>query len=549
MRKLAWLLVFTLSAAAYRPPPRAETPTVSSVQELMSALARAATNQKPDIINLAAGTYDFDRMPGPILYQPQGRPQPPETYPITIQGAGTELTILEGRGKTGFLFIDTTKLNDAKKGRDSAVHVTVSDMTFKDAGPGSPLTVGTLEATTRIHNVKCLSTECAAGGSTLIVSSEKGVIILGNSLFSGSEISPTSSGAVLSSRSGSISVTGCTFARNRGQKDGIGLLAMTNTGVITVGKNSFENNGALGHTGPLAIVIGGKGAVGVVENRFIGNNGARGCLHVQAIQEGGAVIEKNNFTDNSSWGVWFETMNGAVELKANRFIRNLDGGARLGAGPGLGSAELVNNVLAGESHGIGALVEIHTVTVVNNTFASYREGLRIVQAKNTAAAKIYNNILWGHQAADISIKDDDDSDGLGGRVELHNNDFSTLEVDVGDKLARSGNLDIDPHLFMVDFHLYPYSPVIDKGLPGAPGLPDKDFEGDSRTVDANGDSVREPDMGADEVAEYKEAPRVVTTHPKDGAVNVPLDSLITATFSMRMSVSSLDLESFTVRPA
>jgi hypothetical protein len=122
-----------------------------------------------------------------------------------------------------------------------------------------------------------------------------------------------------------------------------------------------------------------------------------------------------------------------------------------------------------------------------------------------------------------------------------------LEIQVGDHLAQGDNLDVDPRL-AVDFHLLSYSPVIDMGT-DAPGLPDEDFEGDDRTIDANNDGFSEPDMGADEAPSYNPAPQVTATTPEDAATDVPLDTLITATFSKRMDVTTINMDSFKVDPA
>lgn len=66
-----------------------------------------------------------------------------------------------------------------------------------------------------------------------------------------------------------------------------------------------------------------------------------------------------------------------------------------------------------------------------------------------------------------------------------------------------GNIDAYPWFAnpdIGDFHLGACSPCIDKGDNSAPDLPDSDFEGDPRVLDADDDGTATVDMGVDEVA-------------------------------------------------
>ncbi|MBU0754452.1 MAG: hypothetical protein KJ645_04890 [Planctomycetes bacterium] len=49
-----------------------------------------------------------------------------------------------------------------------------------------------------------------------------------------------------------------------------------------------------------------------------------------------------------------------------------------------------------------------------------------------------------------------------------------------------------------DFHLAGNSPCIDAGDNNASEIPDKNFEGDDRILDGNGDQLKVVDMGVDE---------------------------------------------------
>jgi hypothetical protein len=72
-----------------------------------------------------------------------------------------------------------------------------------------------------------------------------------------------------------------------------------------------------------------------------------------------------------------------------------------------------------------------------------------------------------------------------------------------------GNINADP-LFVDpsnnDFHLQTTSPCIDKGNNSALGIPNTDFEGDSRIVDGDSDGTATVDMGADEYTSKNRPP-------------------------------------------
>ena len=480
----------------------AETHNVSTVEELKQALTQAAGNEEADFIMLAAGTYDFSNNPYWLEYRPEGPPRPAEKFPLTIMGAGVDITILDGGGQMGFLYISTDRLRNENEQNDTGADITISNLTFKNPGPLNPLVVSTIDANIIVNNVKSVADEgCVDGGSSVMLLSESGTITLTNSTFSGSQAGNTWAGAVLGSKKAFTTVTGCTFAYNDSQEDGVGLQAATNSGNITIAGNTFEHNNAHGNSGALQVNIVEQGGVTIAENTFTDNVGGRGSgVHVHAALSSGVVIENNTFTDGSGWGAWVESEHGVVNIKDNRFQDNSLGGVKITGLGGQGSAILVNNIFTGATTGLGAFVQMDLVTVTNNTFTSNRYGLKIVLAGNTAEADIYNNIVWGNTSEDIIIDDDEPGDGIGAGIELFNNDFSVLTVEVGNNLTRGDNLVVDP-LLSWDFHLLPPSPVIDMGS-DVPELPDEDIDGDDRTIDANNDGFSEPDMGADESTRY-----------------------------------------------
>jgi len=98
-----------------------------------------------------------------------------------------------------------------------------------------------------------------------------------------------------------------------------------------------------------------------------------------------------------------------------------------------------------------------------------------------------------------------------------------------------GNIDSDPKFVSnTDLHLQETSPCIDKGSNNAPDLPDKDFDGNSRTIDGDRDGTPTVDIGA---FEYK--PTVIADGDvaplgdRDGIVNVG-DALIALRFALSL---------------
>jgi hypothetical protein len=79
-----------------------------------------------------------------------------------------------------------------------------------------------------------------------------------------------------------------------------------------------------------------------------------------------------------------------------------------------------------------------------------------------------------------------------------NNCYSSI---AGKWTQAAQNIDIDPAFVdraSGDLHLLSNSPCIDRGSDTAPGLPEKDFDGEPRLFDGDGDGKAQVDIGADE---------------------------------------------------
>jgi hypothetical protein len=101
-----------------------------------------------------------------------------------------------------------------------------------------------------------------------------------------------------------------------------------------------------------------------------------------------------------------------------------------------------------------------------------------------------NCILWGDTPDEISNQGVD-------------SDPVVTYSDVQGGHPGAGNIHaypwfVDPN--HGDFHLGACSRCIDSGDNSAPNLPPRDFEGDARILDGDGDGTAIVDMGVDEVA-------------------------------------------------
>ncbi len=249
--------------------------------------------------------------------------------------------------------------------------------------------------------------------------------------------------------------------------------------------------------------------------------------------DGTATIINNTFNGNFSdfgGGAYQETSSGTLMAGNNTFSKNSArwGGGGVNVYGSDGTAEVTNNIFSGNSAGYGGGIHVYasfsgTVKMTNNTInensAHFGAGTCFTLDGDSVAANIYNNILWGNTASkggsdgdDLYIWSDKDGNGTGATVNLYNNDlgqnsdFSTgqsedLYITVTDKYHHASNIKSDP-LFVDpshgNFHLKSTSPCMDKGLNSAPSIPSRDFEGDLRIVDGNGDGNATVDMGADE---------------------------------------------------
>lgn len=177
---------------------------------------------------------------------------------------------------------------------------------------------------------------------------------------------------------------------------------------------------------------------------------------------------------------------------------------------------IANNIIIGSLYCALALYGCEGF-LINNTFDGNMQGYWGLDAGDHSEIYLYNNIFtrFGAQGSGFvpayTLGSFAFNPGKEGKVYCYSNDIWTDETHpnydptyVHYYNCYPGFTDIhqDPLFvcpFTGDFHLSLGSPCIDAGDNGAPSLPAGDFEGDSRKVDGDLDSVETVDMGADEL--------------------------------------------------
>jgi hypothetical protein len=423
-----------LAADYYVAPTASGTGNCSSPTdacEFQTALDNAAGNGQHDTIHLAAGTYDASV--ATFTYHAMDL----ENYALTLEGAGTDATMLDGGGTNQNLNIETRGLS-----YDSNAHISIKGITFQNgnayigavSNSGGGVHVRTDSANITLKDSKFSENSAYWEGGGADAYTVHGTVTLTNNIFSGNSADIYGGGTSADSQNGSVILTNNTFNENSIEDYGGGANVSSYSGTVTITNNSFSGNSADIHGGGVE-VSSTIGTVSLTNNIFTGNFARYygGGAHIYLYSEGTVTLTNNTFSGNYTDG---------------------EGG-----------------------------------------------GTDIRLRDNSSTANIYNNIVWNNTAvqygSDISLIDDANNDGLGAKVNLYNNDYSEFFIVDGDNLLQGNNINTDP-LFVDpdngDYHLQAYSPCIDQGDPNAPELPDKDFEGDDRIIGAA------PDIGADEFA-------------------------------------------------
>lgn len=418
---------------------------VANESDLEGALDTAQQNGEDDTIIIAAGTYDVS---GGIAVYVAKSTGDVENFALTIEGAGSGQTILDGGTKARGLRIITSTgvLND------SNANIVIRGITFK-------------------NGLATDKPDVSFNGGGLYIRTLHGNITIENTAFENNEANYDGGGLyVYSNTSGDVMVSGITASNNQSGGGGAGVYVYSG-GNITVLDSNFKNNTVTGANtggGLFAQSTTAGTVVTVMGCTFTGNealatDAIAGGSYTETWQNNTTVFINNTLSGNSSV---------------------FGGGAYFNGGPML----VLNNTLSGN----------HAVDSGGGMAFEMQGGV----------ATITNNIVWGNTAdvtgADIMLWDG----ALAHKAVVNNNDYGILNMSgAGDITVAATNITLNP-LFVStsdpdpsnwDLHLRESSPAIDTGDNSliTNDIP-TDRDGDKRVIDGNADATATVDMGSDE---------------------------------------------------
>ncbi|MEM4724563.1 MAG: DNRLRE domain-containing protein, partial [Candidatus Hadarchaeum sp.] len=192
-----------------------------------------------------------------------------------------------------------------------------------------------------------------------------------------------------------------------------------------------------------------------------------------------------------------------VSLDRNVIRENL-----AGRGDGIyienAAARITNNILTANQW-VEILVNGASPYIINNTILGIsKPGTVGIELLGASSPKIANNIV-AYEGYGIR------GDGMAVPLIRYNDLWQNLQADYSGVVPQVNNLSVDPRLrdsANGDYHLAPESPLIDAGV--TEDAPLFDFEGDTRPIDGDGDSIARIDIGADE---YSPLPATPTPTP------------------------------------
>ncbi|PQP35010.1 hypothetical protein C6A37_04745, partial [Desulfobacteraceae bacterium SEEP-SAG9] len=301
---LVLLAPLSLLAADYYAAPTAsgtgDCSSPADACDFQIALDTAAGNGEDDTIHLAAGSYDAST--ATFTYQPKD----PENYALTLEGTGTDNTVLDGGGTNQNLNIETSDLF-----YDSNSHISIKGMTFRNGNAyigavsnrGGGVHVRTDSANITLKDSKFSENSAYWEGGGVDVYTVNGTVSLTNNIFSGNSAYFYGGGTSSYSQNGSVIFTDNTFKENSIEDYGGGAKVFSYRGMVTITNNSFSGNSANIHGGGVE-VSSTIGTINLTNNTFT-ENFARyygGGAHIYLYSEGTVTLTNNTFSRNYTDG-------------------------------------------------------------------------------------------------------------------------------------------------------------------------------------------------------------------------------------------------------
>ena len=308
-----------------------------------------------------------------------------------------------------------------------------------------------------------------------------------NCTFTGN--SATLPGGGMANGESTPTLTGCTFTNNSSMDQGGGMYNWYSS--PTLKDCTFTDNSAAGAGGGMGNT---NGSLPTLTNCVFSGNTAG--------DEGGGMLNDSSsptLTGCTFSGNTADAGGGIHNSNSSPTLTNVTfAGNEASSGGGMHNNEsspvLINCTFWGNSaqgHGGGMRNKSNSLpTLTNCTFHGNRAtNGGAIQNYQASPPTLTNCILWGDS-----------------HPEIYNLDSAAPDVTFSDIQGSylypgTGNINEDPRFVDPDngdFHLLPDSPCIDTGTGTAPFLPDKDFEGDPRSLDGDGDGTATADMGVDE---------------------------------------------------
>jgi len=209
---------------------------VSDVTGFQNALVSASNNTEDDTINVAPGTYDLS---GGALYYylgDTGSGFGSDNHALTIQGAGTGATILDGGVTTQNLVLDTTLISD------SGAHITVRGITAQNARTGPSLYVRTNAASITVREAE-FKDNTSGYGAGAYLRTLTGAVTIASCIFTNNAADTGAGGGLMVDTSNAlVFLTNSIFNNNWADEDGGGAYLYTLNNTITATNNTFTNN-------------------------------------------------------------------------------------------------------------------------------------------------------------------------------------------------------------------------------------------------------------------------------------------------------------------
>ncbi len=373
------------------------------------------------------------------------------------------------------------------------------------------------------------------------------IVVKGMTFADGNNVGDPNGGALnIQVNAARVEVSGSVFENNAADGDGGALYLVAEEAAefpIQIFDVTFDTNSA-GLDGGGAFVAGHPSRfVEIFDVSFFDNDAATGGgLKVEGLNPADPTQERVSWVTLDDFDMNFNIARsgdgGGADIAADDLDVSIGGfvgnTAFSGSGAGLYvrrnffALDIINTGFAFNIAGVdggGFAFESNdgpTITITNNTiYENESNGLGsgglLTVGGSTGWARVYNNIIYGNTGANVIgldlYVDNDPFTDIPAMVDVFNNNFTDLAgfpdtsayFDMASfaELSSGSNLGGDPRLdLLTELDPNPsqtqFSQTIDMGDNAAPGVPNIDFEGDTRPIDGDGDMTATVDIGMDE---------------------------------------------------